>query len=117
MIIGRRIYFDIATGSVLVDTGERSGNVVETTLDYDISVYKALNERVRESYDYIELEYRQYDESFAACNGYRINPKTKKIEFSYPDPNQPEPVYRKPLSEEVDELKQSVAELTIMIAQ
>ncbi|MCY9545231.1 hypothetical protein M5X02_31890, partial [Paenibacillus alvei] len=59
MEIGRRIYFDIATGSVLVDTGERSGYVMETTLDYDISVYKALNERMRESFDYTELEYEQ----------------------------------------------------------
>ncbi|EJW16269.1 hypothetical protein M5X00_22875 [Paenibacillus alvei] len=120
MEIGRRIYFDIATGSVLVDTGERSGYVMETTLDYDISVYKALNERMRESFDYTELEYEQNAKDFAACNGYRINPSTKQLEFSYPDPNQPEsekPVYRKPLSEDVDELKQSVAELTIMIAQ
>ncbi|WP_338134844.1 hypothetical protein [Paenibacillus alvei] len=46
MKIGRRIFYDIVTGEKLVDTGERSGNVVETTLDYDISVYKALNERV-----------------------------------------------------------------------
>ncbi|NEZ45113.1 hypothetical protein [Paenibacillus alvei] len=119
MQIGRRIFYDIVTGEKLVDTGERSGNVVETTLDYDISVYKALNERVKESFDYIELEYEQNAKDFAACNGYRINPSTKQLEFSYPDPNQPEsekPVYRKPLSEDVDELKQSVAELTIMIA-
>jgi len=118
--IGRRIYYDVASGEVIVNTGERSGSVVVTTVEYDISVYIALSERNRESFDYIELEYEQNAKDFEACNGYRINPSTKQLEFSYPDPNQPEPekpVYRKPLSEDVDELKQSVAELTIMIAQ
>lgn len=45
MEIGRRIYFDKLTGNVLVNTGERSGNVIETTVEYDLQVYKALSER------------------------------------------------------------------------
>jgi len=120
MEIGRRIYFDIVTGEKLVDTGERSGDVIETTIEHDIAVYRALSERNRESFDYIQLEYGQYAEDFDSCISYRVNPSTNQLEFSYPNPNQPEPekpAYRKPLSEEVDELKQSVAELTIMIAQ
>ncbi|MCY9758985.1 hypothetical protein [Paenibacillus alvei] len=117
MEIGRRIYFDIVTGEKLVNTGERELNVFETTIEHDVAVYKELSERNRESFDYIQLEYGQYAKDFDSCISYRVNPKTKEIEFSYPDPNQPDPVYRKPLSEEVDELKQSVAELTIMIAQ
>ncbi|CAH8718370.1 hypothetical protein M5W83_11870 [Paenibacillus thiaminolyticus] len=28
MKVGRRLYFDIATGNVIIDTGERSGNVI-----------------------------------------------------------------------------------------
>ncbi|EJW14276.1 hypothetical protein M5X00_17570 [Paenibacillus alvei] len=119
MKIGRRIFYDIVTGEKLVDTGERSGDVFVTTIEHDIKVYTALSERNREFFDYIELEYKQYAKDFAVSNGYRVNPITKEIEFSYPDPNQPEPekpTYQKPLSEEVDELKQSVAELTIMIA-
>lgn len=45
MEIGRRIYFDVATGTVLVDTGERSGWGQPTTVEHDIEVYKELYER------------------------------------------------------------------------
>ncbi|WP_338134845.1 hypothetical protein [Paenibacillus alvei] len=75
---------------------------------------------MRESFDYIELEYEQNAKDFAACNGYRINPSTKQLEFSYPDPNQPEPekpTYRPPLSEEVERTKARVADLELTIAE
>ena len=67
----------------------------------------------------IQLEYGQYAQDFATCNGYRVNPDTLELEFSYPDPSQPEPqepVYQKPLSEEITDLKQAIAELTMLIA-
>lgn len=118
--IGRRIYYDKATGNVLVDTGERVGFVVPTTVEQDIQTFKALSERNSDTFDYIELEYGQYAQDFAICNGFRVNPETKQLEFSYPDPNEPEPqepVYRKSLSEEVAETKQAIAELTILLAQ
>lgn len=104
MKIGRRIYYDKTTGNVLVDTGERQGYVVPTTIEYDIQVYKILSERNRDTFDYIELEYGQYAQDFAECNGYRVNPATKEIEFSYPDSNDEEsqqPVYQPSLSESV----------------
>lgn len=83
--LGRRIYYDKSTGNVLVDTGERAGFVVPTTIEQDIATYKILSKRNRETFDYIELEYSQYAQNFAACNGYRVNPETRKLEFSYPD--------------------------------
>jgi hypothetical protein len=81
--IGSKIYYDIATGNVLVDTGERHGSVVPTTIAYDIQTYKALSSRNRETFDVLELEYGQYAQDFAECNSYRINPTTKEIEFNY----------------------------------
>jgi len=118
MRVGRRIYYD-AVGNVLVDTGERQGNVRETTLEEDFQVFVALSERNPETVGVVQLEYGQYTQDFAACNGYRVNPATLELEFSYPDPSQPEPqepVYQKPLSEEVADLKQSIAELSMIIA-
>lgn len=105
--IGRRIYFDLATGNILVDTGERSGSVVETTVTQDVETYTVLSERKRETFDAIELMYGEFAQDFAECNGYRVNPVTKKVEFSYPDPNEPEtpPVFRESLSEEIKNLK------------
>jgi hypothetical protein len=118
--IGRRIYYDVTSGEVIANTGERSGDVVETTVEYDIKVYKSLSERNLESFDYIELEYEQNAKDFAACYGYRVNPDTKQLEFSYPDPNKPEPekpTYRPPLSEEVERTKSRVADLELTIAE
>lgn len=118
MQIGRRIYFDKATGNIIVDTGERQGFVRPTTVEQDIATFKELSERNRETFDYIELEFGQYAQDFAECNGYRVNPETKQLEFSYPVPTESGagPVYRPPLSEEVETLKQSIAELTILLS-
>ncbi len=111
MKIGRRIYYDISTGNAILDTGERRGYVTPSTMEKDIVVYNELSERNRETFDYVELEYGQYTQDFAECNGFRVNPETKEIEFSYPDPNEEEPqepVYQKPLSEEVSQLRNNL---------
>lgn len=120
MEVGRRLYFDIATGGVIVDTGERSGSVVETTVEYDIAVYKALSERNRETLDVIQLEYGQYAEDFATCSGYRVNLATKQLEFSYPEQGAPEPqppAYPPPLSEQLEQTNARVADLELTLAE
>ena len=119
MQIGRRIYYEIATGNVILDTGERQGAVVPTTIEQDFQTYAALAQRVPDTVGVLELEFGQYAEDFAACNGYRVDlsGETPKLVFSYPDPNQPPeapPVYQKPLSEQIAELREE--NLTIMEA-
>lgn len=108
MNIGKRIYYDTLSGNVLVDTGERSGSVIELTVEQEIEIYNILAERRRDTFDVIRLEYGQYRQDFTECNGYRVNPETKELEFSYPDPNEPEqpPVYQEPLSTQVEKLKE-----------
>ena len=116
--IGRKLYYNKFTGEVLVDTGERSGAVRETTTEEDLRTYKVLSERNPETIGMIQLEYGQYRQDFLKCNGYRVNPSTQEIEFSYPNPNEPEPqepTYQKPLTEEIADIKQSIAELTIIL--
>ena len=118
MKIGRRVYYDKSTGNVLVVTAEVEMWGIPTTIDQDFETYQALKERVRDTVGVIQLEYGQYAEDFAQCNGYRVNPETLELEFSYPDPNATEPqepVYRKPLSEELEETKQAIAELTLLL--
>jgi hypothetical protein len=73
MQIGRRIYYDKMTGNVIVDTGERSGCVVETTVEQDFQTYTALVERVPETVDWIQLEYGQFAQDFAACNRFCVD--------------------------------------------
>lgn len=118
-MIGKKIYYDINTGEVLLIMPEMGGEYRETTFEEDYNTYKVLNERLINTIGCIQLECGQYAEDFAQCNGYRVNPETLELEFSYPDPNQPEApqVFRKPLTEEVEETKQAVAELALLITQ
>jgi len=105
MKLGRKIFYDLVSGNVILDTGEQQGLVLTTTIDQDIKNYTQLSERNRDTFDVLELEFGQYGQDFAESNGYRVNPETKTLEFSYPDPNEPEvePVYQKPLSEKISE--------------
>lgn len=118
-MIGKKIYYDINTGEVLLIMSEMGGEYRETTFEEDYNTYKVLNERLINTIGCIQLEYGQYAEDFAQCNGYRVNPETLELEFSYPDPNATEPqeqVYQKPLTEQLKETQQAVAELTLLLS-
>ncbi|GBG09524.1 hypothetical protein PAT3040_04174 [Paenibacillus agaridevorans] len=110
--IPRRLYYLLATGKIIVDTGEARGETLtQTTVEQDLASYIALAERVPETIGMIQLEYGQYAEDFAQCNGYQVDPDTEQVLFSYPNPSEPEvpPVYRPPLSVEVDQLRTQLA--------
>lgn len=117
MNIGRRIYYDSVIGSAIVDTGERQGAVTHTTVEQDILVYTALSERNRDTFDVLELPYGAYAQDFTECNGYRVNPETKTLEFSYPDPNNPEApkAFIKPLTEQIAEVKTENESLNLAV--
>lgn len=112
--IGRRIYFEIITGNIIVDKGEMQDSVIATTIDQDITTFTALSERNRETFDVIELPFGAYTQDFAECNGYKVNPTTKVLEFTYPDPNTPiaPQVFIKPLTEQNKELSDQLVQLS-----
>lgn len=116
--IGRKIYYDKATGNKLVDTGESEGLVVETTVQQDFEAYTELSERNPETVGVIQLAYGELSEDFTANNGVRVNLETGKLDFSYPDSNEPEapPIYQKPLSSKVDnlELENAMLQMSMM---
>lgn len=64
MKIARKIYYDLSTGNVIQEIGEREGSVVETTLDQDFQSYASLNERVKDTVGVIQLTYGQYADKF-----------------------------------------------------
>lgn len=108
--IGKRIYYDTLSGNALVDTGERTDDVIELSVEQEIQIYNILAERRRDTFDVIHLEYGQYRQDFEACSGYRVDLATKELQFSYPDPNQPEEPtpYQAPLSDKVTSLEKTV---------
>lgn len=102
----RRIYYDIASGMPILDTGYRSVEF-EVSVDYEISTYSRLKERSRESFSIIEIPNDQYKQDFEECTSYRVNPKTQQLEFSYePIEDGEQPIYQEPLSEQVARLQQ-----------
>jgi len=112
--IGRKIYYDKATGNVIQDTGERAGNVVETTTAQDFTAYKSLSERTPESVGILQLEYGEFAQDFMECSGYRVDISGDEptLQFSYPDGTEEpeEPVFQSPLSEQMKTLETTIAE-------
>lgn len=104
-----RIYYDIQTGRPIVLTGNFEDEWLTRyeTIEEQIQKLISLSELNRDSFDVVELPFGSNAQDFAECNGYRVNPETKKLEFSYPDPNEPTapPVYEKPLTEQIADLK------------
>jgi hypothetical protein len=117
MKIGRRIFYDLLTGNIILDKGEMQGSVVPTTIAQDIQNFTILSSRNRDSYDSIELRFGEFGQDFAACSGYRVNPETRSLEFSYPDPTAPieQLTFQKPLTAQIDELKRENSDLTLQM--
>jgi len=57
MNIGRKIYYQLSTGNVLVDIGEKSGSVVETTIDQDFQFYTMLQGIQQNEVGFIQCDY------------------------------------------------------------
>lgn len=110
--IGRKVFYLISNGNIILITDQSKGLVKDSSIAEIIKEYKELAERTPESFDFIELRYGEYDEDFSIADGYRVNPETKELEFSYPDPNEPEveQPYQAPLSVEVKNLKNKQSE-------
>jgi hypothetical protein len=121
MEIGRKIYYENATGNVILDTGERAGSVIETTVEQDFSSYSVLSARVPSTVGVIQLSYGQNEQDFVTCNGYTVDitGATPTLVFSYPDPNVPPepPIYQAPLTTQVADLKAENAALQQQLAQ
>lgn len=109
-----RAYYDKLTGNGLKWYSLTGGMYRIPTFEEDYEAFIELSERNIDTIGFIEFENGEYFQDFAQCNGYRVNPQTLELEFSYPDPNATEPqepVYQKPLTEQTKELKQQLAQI------
>ncbi|AJS59499.1 hypothetical protein [Paenibacillus sp. IHBB 10380] len=118
--IGKRIFYELDSGYPIITVPEMRGVFESRTVDEDIHMYAILRDRDRQSFGLLELEYGQYAQDFYESNSnYRVNPETKELDFSYPDPNESEPtepIYQTPLSEQVKALEVKNVELETKIA-
>lgn len=114
MKIGAKIYYDNRTGEILVNTGERTGDVRETTEDEDYAAYTSLKNRERDIVGVLQLAYGQYVADYAEGGRIdRIDLETGTPLFVYPDPTGgagpaiPQP----PLSERLEKAEEEVKTL------
>ena len=59
-----KIYYELATGNVILEIGEREGSVIETSLDQDFQSYVGLSQRVPSTVGVIQLTYGQHKDKF-----------------------------------------------------
>lgn len=113
--IGRRIYYLKINGQILVDTGERSGDVVGTTVEQDFEMYTELLKYDRNLVGTLELSYGAHKQDFQEATGYTIDPQSGEILFSYAPATSPTPPMV-PLSVQIEQQKQRIEDLELMFA-
>ena len=97
MQIGRKVYYELLTGDVVLITPEKFSGIA-TTKEQDFAMYEALSIRNPESVGVIELEYGQFNSDFQICSAVRVDVETGNLLFNYP-------VFEQPLSVLVDALR------------
>jgi len=115
MKIGRKIYFDKFTGNVLVDTGEMSGDVVETTQEQDFQIYPILSERNADTIGVIKLDFGSFSEEFASCSGFHVDIETNEIIFDFTPEQITENEIKKSIEQRLVEQQKQIDELIIML--
>lgn len=99
-MVGRKIYYELATGDVILIIPEKHGeNAINTTKEQDFAIYDVLAARNPDTVGVIQLEYGQYRAEFQSCRSVKVNPETKELLFEYPR-------YDPPLTEQVKNLQQ-----------
>lgn len=62
--IGRKIYYELSAGNVILDTGERTGDVTNTTEAQDFQLYTALQKYQQSAVGVLKLSYGQDSANF-----------------------------------------------------
>lgn len=107
--IGSRIYYEKTTGNVILRTPEVLGGR-QSTVEEDFVSFSELNQRVPETIGMIQFEYKQYEQDFAISIPTQV--VNGEVLWTLMDvPDGVEPVLQKPLTSQVQELKQYTQQL------
>ena len=117
MNIGRRIYYELSTGNIVCDTGDRSGDVVQTTVEQDYASYHGLSARVPDTIGVLQLDYGAYAQEFALASGYSVDVASNALVFTYPDPANPTVLPKTPDQIKVEQLESDNAALNEQLSR
>lgn len=116
--LGRRFFWVKKTGNIVAQRQEMAEGI-ESTKEEDFEVYIELKGYDPDAIEMTTFAPGQNAEDFRQAKSWRFDPETGQIVFSYySDPNEPapeQPKYQRPLTEQIEELKQAVAELTMLM--
>jgi len=111
-MIGRKIYYELATGDVILEIPEKHGiNATNTTKEQDFQIYPVLAARNPDTVGVIQLEYGQYAAEFQSARSIKVDPETKELLFEYPKYDPPLTVQVENLQRENEFLKMENNEL------
>ena len=105
MPVGRKIYYELATGDVILITPEKHhSNAVNTTKEQDFQLYDVLAVRNPDEIGVIQLEYGQYRGDFEKCKDVKVDLETDELLFEFPH-------FEKPHSLIIEELQATITQL------
>ena len=111
MAIGHKLYYENATGDVILITPEKHSEfAINTTKEQDFQMYDVLAARNPNTVGVIQLEYGQYQAEFQSARSVKVNPETKELLFEYP-------VYQPPLITQIEQLKAENENLKVINQQ
>lgn len=114
--IGRKLYYEKITGNVLVDTGERAGDVRETTETEDFAIYSELIGRNPQAVGCIRIAYGHDRDKFGKYS-FHIDPATEKIVWDLTPPQQEEEQRKQTLEEKLSQLESENLDLMLALTQ
>lgn len=113
MFVNKRIYYDVKTGTVIQITGDYNdtGLYHKPSVDDDVQGYTNLRDRVRDTFDVIELERNQYADEFSKAISVRVDLKTKQPVFEFKPKDQEELEHQKTIEKRVTMLEGTVNDI------
>ncbi len=86
MKIGRKLYYDKATGQAILLTEEQNSRFAKaSTWDEDFARYRELSGRNAETVDVLQLEYGQHRGDFEKATSFAVDLNTREVVFELPE--------------------------------
>lgn len=113
MKIGRKLYYDKATGQVILLTNEQNSRFAKaSTWDEDFARYRELSGRNAETVDVLQLEYGQHRGDFEKATSFAVDLNTNEVVFELPEAFKSHEAAIRALETEKMRLEEVVSELT-----
>lgn len=81
MNVGRRLYFDRVTGELIVDVGERSGDVLPHDVNRDFALLPELKGKLLDDVVYTDLEFGDRKEEFTQMHKITLDVTTLSLQI------------------------------------